>query len=38
MLGELYTMTFLIVEPSPLPIRIPLWSKYSPQDTVFKYA
>ena len=25
-------MKFLIVEPSPLPILVPLGSKYSPQD------
>ena len=31
------TMKFLIVEPSPLPILIPLWPKYTPQDPVFKY-
>ena len=31
------TMKFLIVEPSPLPILIPLGPKYSPQDLVFKY-
>ena len=30
-------MKFLIVEPSPLPILIPLGPKYSPQDPVFKY-
>ena len=30
-------MKFLIVEPSPLPILIPLVPKYSPQDPVFKY-
>ena len=30
-------MKFLIVEPSPLPIIIPLGPKYSPQDPVFKY-
>ena len=30
------TMKFLIVEPSPLPIRIHLGPKYSPQDPVFK--
>ena len=30
-------MKFLIVGPSPLPIRIPLGPKYSPQDPVFKY-
>ena len=29
-------MKFLIVEPSPLPIVIPLGLKYSPQDPVFK--
>ena len=29
-------MKFLIVEPSPLPILIPLGPKYSPQDPVFK--
>ena len=28
-------MKFLIVEPSPLPILIPLGPKYSPQDPVF---
>ena len=31
-------MKFLIVEPSPLTIRIPLRTKYSPQDPVFKYS
>ena len=31
------TMKFLIVEPSPLPILIPLGSKYLSQDPVFKY-
>ena len=31
------TMKFLIVEPSPLPILIPLGPKYSPQDPAFKY-
>ena len=31
------TMKFLIVEPSPLPIWIPLGPKYLPQDPVFKY-
>ena len=31
------TMEFFIVEPSPLPICVPLGLKYSPQDTVFKY-
>ena len=31
------TMKFLIVEPSPLLILIPLGPKYSPQDPVFKY-
>jgi hypothetical protein len=31
------TMKFLVVKPSPLPIYIPLGSKYSPQDPVFKY-
>ena len=31
-------MKFLIVEPSRLPNLIPLGSKYSPQDPVFKYA
>ena len=31
------TMKFLILLPSPLPILIPLWSKYSPHDPVFKY-
>ena len=31
------TMKFLIVDPSPLPILIPLGSKYSLQDLVFKY-
>ena len=31
------TMKFLIVEPSPLPILIPLGPKYSPHDPVFKY-
>ena len=30
-------MKFLVVKPSPLPIRIPLGLKYSPQDPVFKY-
>ena len=30
-------MKFLIVEPSPLPIRIPLWPKYLPQHPVFKH-
>ena len=30
-------MKFLIVEPFPLPILIPLGPKYSPQDPVFKY-
>ena len=30
-------MKFLIVEPSPLPILIPLGPKYSPQDPVLKY-
>ena len=29
-------MKFFIVEPSPLPILIPLGPKYSPQDPVFK--
>ena len=29
-------MEFLIVEPSPLPILIPIGPKYSPQDPVFK--
>ena len=33
----LQTMKFLIVEPSPLPILIPIGNKYSPQDSVFKY-
>ena len=28
-------MKFLIVEPSPLPILIPLGPKYSPQDPAF---
>ena len=28
------TMKYLIVEPSPLPIRIPLGPKYSPRDPV----
>ena len=32
------TMKLLIVEPSPLPILIPLGPKYSPQDPVFKYS
>ena len=31
-------MKFLIVEPAPLPILIPLGPKYSPQDPVFKIA
>ena len=31
------TMKFLFVETSPLTICIPLGSKYSPQDPVFKY-
>ena len=31
------TIKFLIIGPSPLPILIPLGSKYSPQDPVFKY-
>ena len=31
------TMMLLIVEPSPLPIFVPLGSKYSPQDPDFKY-
>ena len=30
-------MKFLIVEPSPLPILIPLVLKYLSQDPVFKY-
>ena len=30
-------MKFLIVEPSPFHILIPLGPKYSPQDHVFKY-
>ena len=30
-------MKLIVVEPSPLPILIPLGSKYSPQDPVFKY-
>ena len=30
-------MKFLIVEPSPVTIRIPLESKFLPQDPVFKY-
>ena len=30
-------MKFLIVEPSPLSILIPLGPKYSPQDPVLKY-
>ena len=30
-------MKYLIVEPSPLPIRIPLGPKYLSQDPVFKY-
>ena len=30
-------MKFLIVEPSPLPIRIPIGPKYSPQDPILKY-
>ena len=30
-------MKFLIVEPSPLPILIPLGPKYSPQDYLFTY-
>ena len=30
-------MKFLIVEPSPLPILIPLGPKYSPRGPVFKY-
>ena len=29
-------MKFLIAEPSPLPILIPLGPKYSPRDPVFK--
>ena len=29
------SMKFLIVEPSPVPIRISLGPKYSPQDPVF---
>ena len=29
-------MKFLIAEPSPLPILIPLGPKYSPQDPIFK--
>ena len=33
-----HTMKFLIVELSPLPILIPLGSKYPPQDPVFKYS
>ena len=35
--GTVQTMKFLIVEPSPLPILIPLGPKYSTQDPVFKY-
>ena len=35
--SKVQTMKFLIVEPSPLPILIPIVSKYSPQDPVFKY-
>ena len=31
------TMKFLIVKPSALSIRYPLWLKYSSQDPVFKY-
>ena len=31
------TMKFLIEEPSPLPILIPLGPKYSPLDPVFRY-
>ena len=31
------SIKFLIVEPSPLSIRMSLGSKYSPQDPVFKY-
>ena len=31
------TMKFLVVEPSELPILIPVGPKYSPQDPVFKY-
>ena len=34
---SIQTVKFLIVEPSPLPILIPLGPKYSPQDSVFKY-
>ena len=30
-------MKFLIMEPSPLPIRLPLGSEYSRQDHIFKY-
>ena len=29
-------MKFLVVEPFPLPILIPLGPKYSPEDPVFK--
>ena len=31
-----YVVMFLIVEPSPLSIRILLGPKYSPQDPIFK--
>ena len=31
------TMKFLIVGPYLLPIRVPLGTKYSPQNPVFKY-
>ena len=37
-LWTVQTMKFLIVEPSSLPIRIPLGPKYSPKDPVFKYS
>ena len=30
------TVNFLIVKPSPLPILIPLWPKYSPRDPISK--
>ena len=37
-LGERFkTMKFLIAEHSSLPIIIPLLSKYSPHDPVYKY-
>ena len=34
---KVQTMIFLIVESSPIHIRIPLGSTYFPQDPVFKY-